>query len=123
MEQPNTAQSATRDGVSSDSAASANWVRELEQRIAVLEADRADKRLAVLEADHVGKDDLARDVASIKEDWEKILPPPGKNFVTSDDLEKRLSESHPTTSPTAVAARLCPECGSPAHRNCKLPPV
>jgi hypothetical protein len=104
MEQPTTAQSATRDGVSSDSAASANWVRELEQRIIRLETNPP--RL------------LGR-----VEKLEKNQPAEGANFVTHDDLEKRLSETHPTTSPTAVAARLCPECGSPAHKNCKLPPV
>lgn len=67
-------------------AASADWVRELEQRVSKLEQNQ---------------------------------PAEGAKFVTHDDLEKRLSESHPTTSAVAVAARLCPECGSPAHKSCK----
>jgi hypothetical protein len=41
-----------------------------------------------------------------------------RKFVTRDDLEKRLSQTHSTTSGTSVAAKLCPICGSPGHDNC-----
>jgi len=72
-------------------AASAEWVRELEQRLANMEAW----------------------AKAVKEKFEGE-----SRFITADDLEKRLSESHPSTSKTAVAARLCPNCGSPAHKSC-----
>lgn len=64
-------------------AASAEWVRELEQRILKLESKPEEKR----------------------------------TFVTFDDMEARLAQTH-SVAPTAVAARLCPNCGSPAHTKC-----
>lgn len=63
-------------------AASADWVRELEQRVQRLEN-----------------------------------PAPGARFVTHDDLEARLAATH-SIAPSAVATRLCPNCGSPAHKSC-----
>lgn len=65
-------------------AASADWVRELEQRVQRLE---------------------------------KEAPAPGARFVTHDDLEARLAATH-SIAPSAVATRLCPNCGSPAHKSC-----
>jgi hypothetical protein len=49
---------------------------------------------------------------------ERIADLEAAKFVTRDDLEKRLSQTHSTTSGTSVAAKLCPICGSPGHDNC-----
>lgn len=42
-----------------------------------------------------------------------------RKTVTADDLEKRLSETHPTRTGTAVAAKLCGVCGSGGHETGK----
>lgn len=75
-------------------AASAEWVRTLESRVSKLE--QAEEERQALKASRSNDK--------------------SKGFVTFDDLEKRLGQSHSTV--TAVAAKFCPECGSPGHENC-----